>query len=96
MVARELTKFHEEIRGGTLAELHTYYEETTPLGEVTVVLAGQPVDEASEPVVDQAEVATAITERLAAGDSSKDVVRMLTARFGLSRNEAYRLVMARA
>ncbi len=96
VVARELTKIHEELRGGTLSELNTYYEEHPPLGEVTVVLAGQPADEASELVVDQAEVATAIRERLDAGDSSKDVVRMVTARFGLPRNEAYRLVMERA
>ena len=96
VVARELTKLHEEIRGGTLSELATYYEEHSPLGEVTVVLSGQSADEASEIVVDELEVATAISERLNAGDSRKDVVRMVSARFGLPRNEAYRLVMERA
>ncbi len=96
VVARELTKIHEEIRGGTLSELMTYYKEHPPLGEVTVVLSGQSANEASEVIVDQDEVLTAIGERLAAGDSSKDVVRMVSARFGLARNEAYRLVMERS
>ncbi|MGH7523754.1 MAG: 16S rRNA (cytidine(1402)-2'-O)-methyltransferase [Gemmatimonadales bacterium] len=92
VVARELTKVHEEIRGGTLAELRTYYQMTPPLGEVTLMLSGQPADEASALIVDSDVVAAAIAERLGAGDSRTDVVRMVTARFGLARNEAYRLV----
>ena len=92
VVARELTKVHEEIRGGTLAELRTYYQMTPPLGEVTVLLEGQPADEASALIVDREVVAAAIAERLGAGDSRTDVVRMVSARFGLARNEAYRLV----
>ena len=92
VVARELTKIHEEIRSGTLAALQTYYQVSEPLGEVTVLLAGQPVDDAAELVVDPGAVAAAIAERLSAGDSRKDVIRMVSARFGLPRNEAYRLV----
>ena len=92
VVARELTKLHEEIRGGTLSELHAYYLRHEPLGEVTLVVAGQPADEAEGVIVDPADVAAAIAERLGAGDSRKDVVRMVSARFGLARNDAYRLV----
>ena len=95
VVARELTKIHEEIRGGTLSGVRTYYETHPPLGEVTVVLSGVSADDAAEVIVDQAAVAAAISERLDAGDSRKDVVRMVSARFGLARNEAYRLVMER-
>ena len=40
VVARELTKLHEEFRAGTLAELADYYSETPPRGEITVVLEG--------------------------------------------------------
>ena len=42
---------------------------------------------------DRAEVRATIRTRLAAGDSRKDVVRMVTERFGLARNDAYQLVM---
>ncbi|MEO5799105.1 MAG: 16S rRNA (cytidine(1402)-2'-O)-methyltransferase [Gemmatimonadales bacterium] len=93
VVARELTKLHEELRGGTLAELAAHYESTPPRGEVTVVLAGRG-DVAEEPVeVDEAAVRALVLERLAAGESRKDIVRMVAARFNLPRNEAYRLVM---
>src|SRR5438093_549108 len=40
VVAREVTKIHEEFQEGTLAELADYYSENPPRGEVTVVVAG--------------------------------------------------------
>ena len=40
MVARELTKLHEELRAGTLAELADYYSEYPPRGELTIVVEG--------------------------------------------------------
>jgi 16S rRNA (cytidine1402-2'-O)-methyltransferase len=92
VVARELTKIHEEFRAGTLGELQAYYEDAAPLGEITVVIAGRDGAMDDEAEVDTAAVLAAIGERLAAGDSRKDVVRMVTARFGLSRNDAYQLV----
>jgi 16S rRNA (cytidine1402-2'-O)-methyltransferase len=38
-VARELTKLHEEVRRGTLAELAGIYENGAPKGEVTVIVS---------------------------------------------------------
>jgi len=40
VVARELTKIHEEVRRGTCAELERYYRENGVKGEVTVILRG--------------------------------------------------------
>ena len=40
VVARELTKLHEELRTGSLRELGEYYSSKDPRGEITVVLAG--------------------------------------------------------
>lgn len=92
-VARELTKVHEELRSGTLEALRAYYSSHDVLGEVTLVLAGRPAGESGEPLVDLAEISSAIAERIGAGVSRKDVVTMVSARFGLSRNDAYRIVM---
>jgi 16S rRNA (cytidine1402-2'-O)-methyltransferase len=39
VVARELTKVHEEFRRGTAAELASYYAEHPPKGEVTIVIS---------------------------------------------------------
>ena len=90
VVARELTKIHEELRGGTLADLAAHYAAEEPRGEVTVVMEGRVpgVD-----TVDTDSVAQAARELLTAGRSRKDAVAVLTARFGMPRNDAYRLVM---
>jgi len=39
VLARELTKVHEEVRRGTLDDLARYYREEATRGEVTVVVA---------------------------------------------------------
>jgi len=91
VVARELTKLHEEIRSGTLDELGRYYSEHPPRGELTLVLegAGTPAEppDRTEDAVAQA------TQLLADGLTRKEVVRRLSESLCLSRNDAYRLVM---
>ncbi len=47
VVARELTKLHEECRGGTAAELIAHYTAHPPRGEI-VVLAGPPGEAAAQ------------------------------------------------
>ncbi|MEP6590509.1 MAG: 16S rRNA (cytidine(1402)-2'-O)-methyltransferase [Gemmatimonadota bacterium] len=93
VVARELTKMHEELRSGTLDELARHYADATPRGEVTLVLAGRGAQPEERVEVDAAAVALLVDEWLAAGESRKDIVRRVAARFNLPRNEAYRLVM---
>ncbi|MBW6537463.1 MAG: 16S rRNA (cytidine(1402)-2'-O)-methyltransferase [Mariniphaga sp.] len=41
-VCRELSKFFEEIKRGTVAELHQYYTEHPPKGEIVIVVEGKP------------------------------------------------------
>ena len=91
VVARELTKMHEELRGGSLAELADWYEAHPPKGEITVLLAGALAQAA--PVVDTTALLAAASALLAEGLTRKDVVRRLTESSGLGRNEVYRLVM---
>jgi 16S rRNA (cytidine1402-2'-O)-methyltransferase len=91
LVARELTKLHEELRRGTLAELADYYSLTPPRGELTIVLEGTGAP-ATPPdrTADAVEEATAL---LAEGLSRREVARRITETLGISRNDAYRLVM---
>ncbi len=91
VVARELTKLHEEFRAGTLAELASYYSEHPPRGEITIVIEGtgapaEPPDRTEE-AVEQA------TLLLAEGVTRREVVRRISESLGLPRNDAYRLVM---
>jgi 16S rRNA (cytidine1402-2'-O)-methyltransferase len=90
-VARELTKLHEELRAGTLAELADYYSETAPRGELTIVMEGTGTPApAPDRTTDATEEATAL---LAEGLSRREVARRLTETLGMPRNDAYRLVM---
>ncbi len=91
VVARELTKVHEEFRGGTLAELADYYSREEARGEVTLVLAGTGV---APPQPDRSEEARALAARLLAeGASRREAARQVASDLGMARNEAYRLVM---
>jgi 16S rRNA (cytidine1402-2'-O)-methyltransferase len=91
VVARELTKLHEELRAGTLDELAGYYSEHPPRGELTLVLEGTGAPEA--PPDRTAEAVEQATRLLAEGLTRREVVRRVTEALGLPRNEAYRLVM---
>lgn len=91
VVARELTKIHEEFRGGTLAELADYYSTREARGEVTLVLAGTGTP---PPPPDRSDDARALATRLLAeGVSRRQAARQVATEIGLPRNEAYRLVM---
>jgi 16S rRNA (cytidine1402-2'-O)-methyltransferase len=91
MVARELTKVHEELRSGTVSELRAYYESVPPRGEVTVVLEGNTAAAVPEPGPDPG---TRAAELLAEGLTRKAAVQRLVKETMIPRNEAYRIVMA--
>lgn len=90
VVARELTKRHEEFRAGTLGELAGYYGSVEPLGEITVILAGTGAPHEAPPDLERA--GTLAAELLAAGMSRRDIAARLATELGLTRNDAYRLV----
>jgi 16S rRNA (cytidine1402-2'-O)-methyltransferase len=91
LVARELTKIHEELRFGPLDELAGYYTEFPPRGELTVVLEGTGVPEATpDRTAEAVELAHRLLEE---GLTRREVVRRVTESLGLARNDAYRLVM---
>jgi 16S rRNA (cytidine1402-2'-O)-methyltransferase len=92
VVARELTKVYEEFRSGTLTDLARHYEAIPPRGELTVLLEG--LGSAPPPeTISPAEAASVAAGLLAEGQTRKDAVRELVERLGLSRNDAYRIVM---
>lgn len=91
VVARELTKLHEEFRAGTLREVREFFESTPPRGEFTIVLAANERRAGEEP--DENLIAKAITDALAAGVSRREIVGRISSMFGIARNDAYRRVM---
>jgi 16S rRNA (cytidine1402-2'-O)-methyltransferase len=90
LVAREMTKVHEEFRAGTLSDQISSWSLGQTRGEVTVVLEGRP-EESHQPVA--TDEAAAMARRLIdEGRSRRDVVRALMEDLAVPRNVAYRLV----
>jgi 16S rRNA (cytidine1402-2'-O)-methyltransferase len=84
VVARELTKLHEEARRGDLAELAAHYADQEARGEIVIVVA--PPEEAATP--DAADLDREILAALATL-SVKDAAAAIAARFRLPRREVY-------
>jgi 16S rRNA (cytidine1402-2'-O)-methyltransferase len=89
-VCRELTKKYEEVRRGTLAELHAGAVDDPARGEITVVLAG--AAPAAAPDVD--DLVGEVHERVAEGERLKDAAAAVAARSGASRRELYNAALA--
>ncbi len=90
VVARELTKLHEEVWRGTLAEA-VERAAGGPRGEYVVVVAG--ADARATDATDE-DVETEARAALAAGVSTKDAAAQVAARLGVSRRRAYDAVVA--
>ena len=91
VVARELTKLHEEIRSESLTEAIGHYGGQPPRGELTILLEGTG-EAPGEPADRELAMATA-TGLLASGMTRRAVVQHLVRTSGLPRNDAYRIVM---
>lgn len=86
VVAREITKLHEEFVRGTVAELAERFAEP-PKGEIVLVLEGAPPP--SE--VGDERIRVVLAEARAGGASTRDAADEAARRLGVSRRRAYRL-----
>jgi 16S rRNA (cytidine1402-2'-O)-methyltransferase len=88
-VARELTKLHEEVRRGRLADLAGHYRQTGPPRGEIVVVVGSP-----EPILpDAGEVDLRLRAALAE-TGVRDAAAKLAAETGLPRSALYRRAQA--
>lgn len=87
VLARELTKLHEEVFRGTLVEASARIEETEPRGEFVIVLDGAP---AAEEATDD-DVLGALDRYRAAGASTRGAVADVAHDLGVARRRVYEL-----
>lgn len=87
VVAREMTKLHEEVARSTIQGLLERYGREEPRGEFTLVLAGEDagVEDRRDEILDT------LRQRRLDGVSGRNAVEEVMARYGIARNEAYRL-----
>jgi 16S rRNA (cytidine1402-2'-O)-methyltransferase len=84
-VCRELTKTHEEVRRGALADLVAWAEPGVR-GEVTIVLGGAA---APEPVTDPAILAELVASEEEAGATRKEAILDVARRSGVPKRVVY-------
>ena len=85
VVAREITKLHEEIWTGTLEEaVHHWTSEVEPRGEFTLVLEGK----AEEPP-DLSVALMLVEDRMSEGERLSNAARDVAAETGVSRRALY-------
>ena len=85
-VCRELTKIHEEVRRGRLADLAAWAAEGV-LGEVTVVVAG--ATPAPTVAADRASLRAALADLEAGGTPRKAAIAEVAQLAGLPKREVY-------
>lgn len=93
VVARELTKMHEEFVRGTVDELARLLAERELLGEVTLVLG--PRENVETPAMSDEEIDRLIDVELGRGRRPKDVAEELALVSGRSRRDVYTRVIER-
>ncbi len=87
VIARELTKVHEEVWRGTLADAVEHVASTEPRGEYVVVLGGAPPPgEASTE-----EVTDALRARLAAGHDKKSATADVAKELRVPKRKVYEI-----
>ncbi len=92
VVARELTKLHEEIRRGRLSELATHYaSEENTRGEIVVLIDRNVIGETITP---KQSIAALVDQYEQDGMDHRASLKKAARELGLSRSEAYRKLIA--
>ena len=89
VLARELTKLHEEIWRGTLQDANMHVAKTEPRGEYVIIL--EPAKPPAPPTDE--ELLAAIRAEIAKGVSRKDSAARVSARFGVAKRTVYELAL---
>ena len=88
VVARELTKMHEEVLRGTATQIReTLAARDSVRGEFVILIA-----KASEPAVDDTPLEEAVAALIRSGVERMEAMKTVARQRGLSKREVYRLV----
>jgi 16S rRNA (cytidine1402-2'-O)-methyltransferase len=88
-IARELTKLHEEVWRGTLAQAEAHLAEVAPRGEYVVVVEGAP----SAAVCTDAQIVEALGLALLGGADRRTAIATVMSTTGASKRRVYDLAL---
>lgn len=88
VIARELSKIHEEFLRGTAREVLEQLRGREVKGEITLIIAGYTKD--AGPVEKKKSLSQRMTELMQQGAEEKAALKNAAKEFGISKSEAYR------
>lgn len=95
VVARELTKMHEEIARGSLSELAARFSSAeSARGEMVLIIDRTVMESVSAKNKSTASIAALVSELEAKGLDHRAALKKVARELGLSRDEAYRRLVA--
>ena len=90
VLAREMTKLHEDMWRGTLADAVVHAREIAPRGEYALVI-GPAVTESAD--VTDADISSELGARTSAGLSTRDAIDEVTNALGVARKRVYAIAV---
>jgi len=94
VVARELTKLHEELRRGKLSELAEHYSREEARGEIVLVIDRTTIGEGVSVSKENLSIAAIVERYEAEGLDHRAALKKAARDLGLSRAAAYRQLLA--
>ncbi len=91
VIAREITKKHEEYLSLTLDEAISHFEETPPKGEFVLIIRG--AEQKSEPTAAAADAETLIKACMAENIKGKSIAKIVSETLGIPKNQAYAMYL---
>ncbi|HEY9783552.1 MAG TPA: 16S rRNA (cytidine(1402)-2'-O)-methyltransferase [Leptolyngbyaceae cyanobacterium] len=91
VLARELTKLHEEFWRGDIHHAIAHYQQKEPQGEYTLVVAGIPP---AKPQLSEAQLKAELLQLMSQGISRSQASRELAKVTSVSRRQLYQLALA--
>jgi 16S rRNA (cytidine1402-2'-O)-methyltransferase len=92
VIARELTKMHEEIVRGTLRELAEKYAESPTKGEIVLLVNRREIDGNKTESANRKSIGERVSELENENFDRKTALKKAAKEFGLSKSEAYRIL----
>ena len=86
VVARELTKIHEEFIRGTISEVTNYFGQNLPRGEFVVLVSPNTVKEKQ---LSWTELIKLVNQLVSKGESKKSAIKTVAQENHVSKNELY-------
>jgi 16S rRNA (cytidine1402-2'-O)-methyltransferase len=93
VIARELTKIHEEFLRGSLSELIMEVVEHPLRGEMVLLIAGEDTRSASPQPLSHSSIAEEVARLIAEGLDPKSALKRAARSRGMTKSKAYRLLL---